>query len=107
MPRMDKLSNYRTTVMATNGRLSVVYVSTEIVLKTPDGQITLDSGGFRTVTTRRKMCQAANQFGLPYSVYQHKGAWFVNLTRIGLGHKVPYADGMTFGPGPVCSQVQA
>lgn len=93
MPRMDKLSNYRTTIMATNGRLSIVYVSTEIVLATPE-TITLDSGGYQTVTTKRKMNQASNQFGLGYGVYQRTGKWYVDLRNGAEG--MPFVDGMTF-----------
>ena len=92
MPKMNKLSNYRTTVMATGNRLSVVYVSTLIVEKV-GSMITLDSGGYKTVTTKRKMNQAANQFGLFYSVFQRKGQWFVALAG---NTVVPFVDGMQF-----------
>lgn len=92
MPRMDKLSTYRTNVMATGDRLSVVYASTLIVDKVGN-EITLDSGGWRTVTTKRKMNQAARQFGLGYSVYQRDFKWFVDLPN---GETVPFEDNMTF-----------
>lgn len=51
MARMDKLSTYRTNVMATGDRLAVVYASTLIVDKAGN-EITLDSGGWQTVTTK-------------------------------------------------------
>lgn len=92
MPRMDKLSTYRTNVMATGDRLSVVYASTLIVDKVGN-EITLDSGGWQTVTTKRKMNQAARQFGLGYSVYQREFKWFVDLPN---GETVPFEDNMTF-----------
>jgi hypothetical protein len=76
MPRTDKLSGYKTNVIATNGRISVVYHSTVIVEATP-AEITLDTGGWRTVTTKRKMNQAARQFGLGYQVEQKNFKWFV------------------------------
>ena len=56
-------------------------------------RVTLDSGGWRTVTTKRKMNQAANQFGLIYSVFQRKGQWFVALVG---NTVVPFVDGMQF-----------
>lgn len=92
MPRMDKLSTYRTNIMATGDRLSVVYASTLIVDKVGN-EITLDSGGWQTVTTKRKMNQAARQFGLGYSVYQRDFKWFVDLPN---GETVPFEDNMTF-----------
>lgn len=102
MPRMDKLSNYRTTVTCTKGRISVVYVATLIVDVDPDGNVTLDSGGWQTVTTKRKMCQAARQFGLDYAVFQRKGDWFVDVwsdaLKAYLGLNMPFHDGMTFNP---------
>lgn len=92
MARMDKLSTYRTSVMATGDRLAVVYASTLIVDKAGN-EITLDSGGWQTVTTKRKMNQAARQFALGYSVYQRNFKWFVDLPT---GETVPFEDGMTF-----------
>jgi hypothetical protein len=56
--------------------------------------VTLDSGGYQTVTTKRKMNQAANQFGLGYAVHQHKGEWFVRIADIAY----PFHDGMTIHP---------
>lgn len=94
MPRMDKLSTYHTNVICTNGRVSVAYVKTVIVDATPE-TITLDAGGWHTVTTKRKMNQAANQFGLGYAVYQRKGDWFVR-TRDG---EFPFKDGMRIDRG--------
>jgi hypothetical protein len=82
MPRMDKISNYRTTVTCTRGLISVVYVETLIVEAKHD-TITLDMGGYDTVTTRRKMNQAANQFGLPYRVYRRDFQTYVRSTLDG------------------------
>lgn len=93
MPAMDKLSNYATTV-ATNERdeTSVVYHSTAIVTFTANS-VTLRSGGYETVTTKRKMNQAANQFNLGFSVVQRDFDWFVTLPN---GIETPFRDGMTF-----------
>jgi hypothetical protein len=92
---MNKLSKYKTTVTCTNGMVSVVYHQTLIVHADGRGNVTLDSGGWRTVTTKRKMCQAANQFGLGFSVYQHKGEWLVSVPGDDV---LPFRDGMTFNP---------
>lgn len=107
MPSMHKLSAYRTTFEENNDRGSVTYIRTRIVAWEGDN-VTLDSGGWLTVTTKRKMCQAANQFALRYCVYQRKGEWFVDIKRNNgelsahpdrsywLGLTIPFRDGMTF-----------
>lgn len=88
MPRMDKLSKYATAVYrdSETQRLQVFYHSTCIVEAYPD-RINLRTGGWKTVTTKRKMNQAARQFGLDYSVHQHKHEWFVTLPN---GHVRPF-----------------
>ena len=93
MDRMDKLSEYRTTIAGdTSGEMHVTYVRTQIVSWNAD-TVTLRSGGWRTVTTKRKMNQAANQFGLGFRVFQHDHDWFVRRPD---GGEVPFSDGMTF-----------
>lgn len=93
MPRMDKLSTYKTTVAATANTGAVTYINTCIVAW--DGNtVTLNSGGWMTVTTKRKMNQASYQFGLRYGVHQVKGEWFVTLGDCRL--VLPFKDGMKF-----------
>lgn len=93
MPRMDKLSSYKTTISATDdGRQQVIYDKTPIVVW-DDKTITLRSDGWETVTTKRKMNQAANQFKLGFGVRQQNFIWFVDLPNGGLA---VFEDGMTF-----------
>lgn len=77
---MTKLSNYRTTISEQNGLKTIVYVSTPIV-QWDSNKIILNNGGYQTVTTKRKMNQAASQFDLPYQVYQKNYQWFVNTEK--------------------------
>lgn len=80
MATMSKIGKTATSIERKNGGLvSVRYHSTEVVRVAADGTVTLNTGGWRTVTTKARMNQAANEFGLPYSVYQEKGDWFVAL----------------------------
>jgi len=95
MPRMDKLSNYRTTWTTSGDSGCVTYVNTPVVEWT-DKTVTLRSGGYETVTTKRKMNQAANQFGLGFEVFQDKWFWFVAFTENGQRRALPFRDGMTF-----------
>lgn len=92
MPSNSRLSRYRTIVRQDATGLHVEYVRTRIVHAGPAG-ITLNSGGYRTVTTKRKMCQAANEFGLDYSVFQKNHEWFVHDRRTGQTHE--FHDGIT------------
>lgn len=89
MPRMDKLSNYRTTVVQRDGETVVTYVSTPIVSWNHE-RIVLRSGGYETVTTKRKMNQASCQFGLGFSVYQRDWRWFVYWR----GEELEFVSGM-------------
>lgn len=88
----NKLSNYRTAWYDEGNTGSVVYASTAIV-SWHDGKVTLRSGGWETVTTKRKMNQAASQFALGFDVFQRNHKWFVGLPS---GEVVDFHDGMTF-----------
>lgn len=112
MPRMDKLSKYRTVWETGTHGGSVIYVKTKIVSWDASKNITLNSDGWETVTTKRKMCQAARQFGLGFTVSQTKGEWFVTVFgRSPEGYSsaatehgavtFPYYDGITFNPWDV------
>lgn len=102
MPRMNKLSNYRTTWSSDLSGGNVTYVTTRIVMWDQAGNVTLRSGGWETVTTKRKMNQAARQFNLGYGVHQVKGEWFVDVWSEALsrwlGLKMPFHDGMVINP---------
>jgi len=76
MPSMQKLSDYATTVAGDGDAMRVTYHSAVIVEWTAE-TVTLRTGGWDTVTTRRKMNQASNQFGLGYQVFRHDGDSFV------------------------------
>jgi hypothetical protein len=76
MPSMNRLSTHATTIAIDENHCVVTYHNTPIV-KYNDIEIIINFGDFDTVTTRRKMNQAANQFRLPYSVYRKNGKTFV------------------------------
>lgn len=73
-----------------NGRTVVRYHDTDVVSFSAK-EITLSSGGWRTVTTKRRMNQAAAEFNLRYHVYQTDGEWFVDIA----GVHIAFYDGMT------------
>lgn len=67
--------------------------STEIVTFTEDGRLVLNSGGWRTLTTKERMNRA-----LPpgFGLHQERGVWYLADQRNGV--RYPYADGFTLHP---------
>ena len=53
--------------------------------------VTLNSGGWQTVTTKARMNQVAKHYGLPFGVYQQNHEWFVQVANL---KEVPFEDGM-------------
>ena len=85
MGQNSKVGAHKTTVHHDGTHTCVVYHNTCVVRFNSD-EIILDSSGWRTVTTKVRMNQASNQYGLGFSVYQDDFNWFVNGK--------PFADGM-------------
>ncbi len=90
MSQNHTLGRRGTTARRGPDGLSVVYHQTEVVHQLPDGGIVLDSGGWRTLTTKTRMNQAANQYGLDFQVSQKDFSWFVDWK----GATIPFTDGM-------------
>lgn len=88
MPRMDKLSTYCTTIATFGDMTCVTYHSTQIV-GFDSREIVLRTGGWDSVTTRRKMNQASRQFGLGFSVYRKDGTSYVDTPD---GRTIPLTD---------------
>ena len=59
-----------------DGFTKVVYHQTPVV-KFNHKKIILNTGGYKTVTTKSRMNQTSNQFKLGFSVYQKDFEWFV------------------------------
>jgi hypothetical protein len=62
---------------------------TDVVVWHPDGSVTLDTGGWYTVTTKDRM----NGY-CPARVWSNRGRWMVTWG----GRDVPFADGITLHP---------
>lgn len=76
MTQQYKLGRRATTVGTRGGFITVTYHRTDIV-KFDTSKIILNSGSWHTATTKTRMNQASNQFGLGFRVYQKDYAWFV------------------------------
>jgi hypothetical protein len=77
----NKVSPFKTKIMAWGDSAVIKYHNTIIVNAGKDTVI-LYTGGYSTVTTKRKMNQASHQFGLNYTVFQKNYDWFV-VTKAG------------------------
>jgi hypothetical protein len=77
MARMNKVGNHATTVWGENGTTYIKYHAT-IVVEFDQDTLTLRTGGWRTVTTKLRMNQASNQFGLGFHVWQKNFDWYVS-----------------------------
>lgn len=76
---------------------------TDVITFNPDGSVTLNSGGWRTVTTKDRM-----NFTSGVRVFQHAHEWYVAVAREtddGLRYdwdsSIDYFDGITFKDGRV------
>jgi hypothetical protein len=76
MTQAYRLGTHRTTVSSDGKWMRVVYHHTPVVKWTPK-TIILNTGGWFTTTTKRRMNQASNQFSLGYHIYQKKYGWYV------------------------------
>jgi len=60
-----------------DGTVSVRYHRTDVAIRHPDGSVTLRTGGWLSVTTKRRINQALRYFGIAARVYQHRHEWYV------------------------------
>ena len=90
MAQNREVRGVATNIRTENGTTHVRYHYTDVVSFNED-TIVLRSGGWQTVTTKARMNQTANQFGLNFSVFQRKGSWFVDFN----GETLDFSDGMT------------
>lgn len=76
-----------------NGNVAVNYHDTRVVLANGNtGAVRLDSGGWKTQTTKTRMNQFANQYGMKFRVFQLRGDWYVETPS----GTIEFTDGMEF-----------
>ena len=85
MGQMQRVSGRATTTTVDSGTTTVIYHRTPVV-KFSDREITLNTGGWKTVTTKARMNQASNQYDLGYCVFQRNFDWFVSYR----GKDIPF-----------------
>ena len=78
MANYNKIGKRATKVIHEGNQTVIQYHRTPVVTFN-DNFITLNTGGWFTVTTKARMNQASNQFNLGYHVYQENFKWFVDF----------------------------
>lgn len=73
----NKIGSYKTTIQEIDGRVEVQYHSTMIV-QFDEHRIMLDTGGWKSATTKRRMNEVSRVYNLGYLVYQSKNEWYCN-----------------------------
>lgn len=61
-----------------SGDVAYSYHETVVVMAKANGDIVLNSGGYRTATTKLAINQALCELGSSASVFQRAGKWYVN-----------------------------
>ena len=88
MGQVAQVGRVATTIHTNElGQTQVVYHSTPVVTFNHK-VIILNTGGWMTATTKARMNQASNQFGLGYQVFQRNFDWFVDYK----GKTKPFND---------------
>jgi hypothetical protein len=76
MGQTTKVKGVATSVRVDGNSTIVRYHNTDVVVFDSE-TITLDCGGWKTVTTKTRMNQASHEFNLGYHVYSLKKEWIV------------------------------
>jgi hypothetical protein len=103
MCQTKKVSGVATRVTRSFSRVEVRYHSTTVAMKDLlTCVVTLDSGGWRTATTKLRMNQFAREFcGGEFAVVQRDFAWFVTTPS----GTIPFEDGIEIQLGGVQSGI--
>ncbi len=93
MARNDKVGTHKTAIYQSDGYTVAQSHDTQIV-RFNDDEIILNSGGWQTVTTKRRMNQVSDVFHLGFRVSQRQGEWFVDYFANEIGDTYSFNDGM-------------
>jgi hypothetical protein len=85
MSNLTGIKRYRNTTVTDDGKYVVVRLHhTNIFgLDRGTGGVTLNSGGWRTVTTKKRINECLEEYGIPLRVYQRKFDWYVDMYVMG------------------------
>lgn len=75
--KQTHIGTHKTTVTTEGNQIAIRYHNTNVVKFSPNW-IVLDSGGFRSATTKKRMNQTSQVYNLGYKVFQKNYNWFVD-----------------------------
>ena len=75
------LNGYKTRVLTDEEKTRVYFHDTPVVTFN-EKTVELNTGGWRTRSTKVRMNQASQEFGLGFRIFQQKKDWFVDYKRI-------------------------
>ena len=84
-----EIGSHKTMISRVDDSIVVRYHNTDVISLTGN-IVTLNNGGYETVTTKRRMNQASIQWNLGIVVYQVDYCWYVKTSR----DIYPYSNGM-------------
>ena len=87
------ISNNTIRINYEDGRQAIRLHNTDIITTHPDGSTELNSGGWRTHTTKARI----NEYS-PLKIRQRGGCWYVAYTP---DQEIPFFDGIKFDPDRV------
>jgi hypothetical protein len=73
------IGTHKTKISRDDGVIRVKYHNTDVVTVEATGTVTLNTGGYFTATTKKRMNQAAEHYGLGFKVKQVDWTWYVEL----------------------------
>lgn len=88
--RVKKVANNTFLYTDDSGTQHLRLHRTDILSRTPDGKVTVNDGGYRTITTKARMNSFLRKFGIPASISASNGVWWVHYQ----GATLPYWSGM-------------
>ena len=82
-----------TSIRPVNGWTAIKYHDTDVVSFSNGKIVVLDSGTWKTPTTKRRMNETADEFDLGFRVYAKKGQWYIDTPYDGT---IEFFDGVRF-----------
>lgn len=80
MSQTTTIGNHKTRINKEENKIKVKYWDTNVVTF-DDNEIVLNTGGWKSMTTKLRMNQTSNQFNLGFRVSQSKGVWYVSYNN--------------------------
>lgn len=91
MSQQNTIGKHATNIINNGDMIAIIYHSTPVVSFDAE-KIILNSGGWRTATTKTRMNQTSKQFDLGFRVYQKNFDWFIDYN----GQTYDFIDNVQF-----------